>query len=52
MDIKAGDLEAIEDEATFVRFFVDYTEDVFHQTRLYPRLSEPRVIESAWCVAK
>jgi hypothetical protein len=50
MDIKAGDLEAIEDEAVFVRFFVDYAQDVLHQARLYPRLSKPRVIEAhgAW----
>ena len=36
MDIKAGDLEAIEDEATFVRFFVDYAEDVFHPNATIP----------------
>jgi len=50
MDIKAGDLEAIEDEATFVRFYTDYVQHVFHQARLYPRLSKPRVIEAhgAW----
>lgn len=51
MDIKAGDLESIEDEATFIRFFGGYAEYVLYQARLLPRLSIPRVIEAhgAWC---
>lgn len=50
MDIKAGDLEAIEDEETFVHFFVDYAQSVMQHARLYPRLSKPRVVEAhgAW----
>jgi hypothetical protein len=50
MDIRTGDLEAIQDEGTFVRFFVDYAQDVLSQARLYPRLSQQRVIEAhgAW----
>jgi hypothetical protein len=50
MDIKAGDLEAIEDEATFIRFFSDYAQYVLHQARLFPRLSHPRTVEAhgAW----
>lgn len=51
MDIKAGDLEAIEDEATFCRFFIEFSQHVLGQARLYPKLSELRVIEAhgAWC---
>ena len=50
MDIKAGDLEAIQDEDTFVRFFVDYAQYVLGQARLYPQLSRLKVIEThgAW----
>jgi hypothetical protein len=50
MDIKAGDLEAIEDEETFVRFFADYARSVLQQARLFPRLSKPGAIEAhgAW----
>jgi hypothetical protein len=51
MDIKAGDLEAIEEEATFVRFFSNYAKEVLGQARLFPRLSQPRIVEAhgAWC---
>src|SRR5262249_38423188 len=51
MDIRAGDLDAIENEAAFVSFFSDYAKHTLHQARLYPRLSQPRVIEAhgAWC---
>jgi len=50
MDIRAGDLEAIEDEATFVRFYADFATHVLWQARLFPKLSRPRVIEvhGAW----
>src|ERR1044071_4432111 len=50
MHIKAGDLEAIEDEETFVQFFVAYAQHVLQQARLYPRLSRPKVVEAhgAW----
>lgn len=50
MDIKAGDLETIEDEARFVHFFADYAKNVLQQARLFPQLSQPRVVEAhgAW----
>jgi hypothetical protein len=51
MDIRDGDLEAIEKQANFVSFFSGFAKDILWSARLFPRLSEPRVIEAhgAWC---
>ncbi|HEY7245363.1 MAG TPA: hypothetical protein VH678_15950 [Xanthobacteraceae bacterium] len=51
MDILAGDLKAIEDETRFVSFFGEFAKGVLQEARLFPKLSQPRVIEAhgAWC---
>jgi hypothetical protein len=51
MIINEGDLEAIRDEATFVRVFANYAKETMWQARLIPRLSLARVVDAhgAWC---
>ncbi|NEU11300.1 hypothetical protein G3T14_04065 [Methylobacterium sp. BTF04] len=51
MLINAGRLQAIEaDENDFVGFYSEYSENILHLARLFPRLSRPRIIEAhgAW----
>lgn len=51
MEITGGRLQAIEaDENEFLAFYSEYSEDILHLARLFPRLSRPRVLEAhgAW----
>ena len=51
MKISDGDLEAIRDEATFVRIFATYAKEVMWHARLLPKISVARLVDAhgAWC---